>query len=94
MPRIDVVPGALHSAGGSLISSGSQIGAVRGELGATVGAAGAMGEANAAGSFVGMCDAWATALSLVDGFVRGLGATTQAAGSGYQQIDLHSGGNP
>jgi hypothetical protein len=91
---IQVVPGRLQAAGGSLIASGSSIGAVRGELGATVGAAGAMGDSNAAASFVGMCDAWATALSLVDGFVRGLGATTQAAGSAYQQTDAHYGGVP
>jgi hypothetical protein len=94
MGVILVVPGRLQAAGGSLIATGSQIGSVRGELGATVGAAGAMGESNAAGSFIGMCDAWATALSIVDGFVRGLGATTQAAGSAYQQTDAHYGGLP
>ena len=94
MGLIKVVPGQLHAAGASLVATGSRIGSVRGELGATVGAAGAMGDSNAAGSFIGMCDAWATALSLVDGYVRGLGASTQAAGSAYQQTDAHYGGLP
>lgn len=95
MSRIQVDPGALHGAAGRLVSTGSQLGGIRGELAAAAGAAGAMGEANAAGSYLGMCDAWATALALIETSIQGLGATTNGAAGAYVTTDNSAfGGGP
>jgi len=95
MSRIQVDPAALHGAAGSLRSTGSQLGAVRGELAAAAGAAGALGDANAAGSYIGMCDAWATALALIERSIQGLGVQTNSAGNAYVTTDTSAfGGGP
>lgn len=91
MPRIEVVPEQLHSAGGTAGEIAAELTELRGQV-QTLGsqAAAASGEASAAGAAEDLGQGWAAALESLSQAVAGLGSNTDAAGTAYTATDTNA----
>lgn len=88
MPRIEVEPGQLQSAGVRQAALGNQIAGLCGQIEAAGNAAaGAAGDAGAAGAMTNFAGAWAVSLAMLSTSVAGLGVNLGAAGNAYVGTD-------
>jgi hypothetical protein len=88
MPRIEVEPGQLESAGGRQGALADHIASLCGTvIAAGDAAAGAAGDPRAAGAITDCAGAWTASLQMLSTSVGGLGANLGAAGSAYLGTD-------
>jgi Excreted virulence factor EspC, type VII ESX diderm len=88
MPRIEVDPGQLHSAGGRQAALADQVAGLRGALEAAgASASGAAGDGAAAAAIADCAGAWSVSLGALAQSVGGLATNLGAAGSAYAQTD-------
>ncbi len=91
MPRIEVDPGQLHSAGGTQAALAAQIGSLCGAVQAAGdAAAGGAGEGMAAAAIMDCTGAWTASLGMLAQSVGGLAANVGAAGGAYLGTDLNA----
>ena len=88
MPRIEVDPGQLYTAGARQSALAGQVTSLSGSLDAAgSSAAGAAGEPGAAAAIADCCTAWAASLLMLADSVGGLGGNLGAAGDAYANTD-------
>ena len=88
MPRIEVEPGQLHSAGGRQLALADQVAGLCATLeSAGSSAADAAGEAVAAAAMADCAAAWSLSLQMLAQSVAGLGSNVGAAGDAYATTD-------
>ena len=91
MPRIEVEPGQLHSAGGRQALLAEQIAALCARVeGAGGDAAAAAGEPAAAAAMTDCAIAWSASLGMLAQSVGGLAANVGAAGTAYAATDANA----
>jgi hypothetical protein len=88
VPRIEVDPGQLQTAGSRQGALGEHIASLCGPLiAAADAAAGAAGDPRAAGAITDCAGAWSASLGMLAESVGGLGANLGAAGDAYLGTD-------
>jgi hypothetical protein len=91
MPRIEVDPGQLHSAGGTQAALAAQIGSLcAGVQAAGDGAAVGAGEGVAMAAIMDCTGAWTAGLGMIAQSVGTLASNLGAAGSAYLGTDLNA----
>ncbi len=88
MPRIEVLPEQLVSAGSGQVTMAGELREVCSRLGSVRdSAAGGAGEARAAASMGNCCDAWSGALGALADAIETYGGNLTAAGGAYGETD-------
>lgn len=88
MPRIEVIPEQLLSAGSGQVTIAGELRGVCSRLGSVrESAAGGAGEARAAASMSDCCDAWSGALGALADAIDTYGGNLTAAGGAYGETD-------
>jgi hypothetical protein len=91
VPRIEVEPGQLHTAGGRQSALAEQVAGLCGPLEAAGNsAAGAAGEPGAGAAPAACAGAWSASLRMFSQSVAGLAANVGAAGTAYATTDTNA----